>query len=221
MDFTKLPTDNFYIFLSLAGLILIIFFANLFVKKRIELANITNAIEDKVDKLESEANYIELNVANIVQKISFHTDHFKIKYGVEYKRHSDIKQKAEAIPSKIIQEGKIESYIKDYVAIENLRATHFKDAVQLKLAITLSKREVRILKKTSTEFRYISIFSATVIMCGIIMCVFGFKSWYLKNQFYQDRLLKVQYETTLKNAHDDTLLKSQSIINIRDSAFKK
>jgi len=119
MELIKLPTDNFYIFICFAGLSILIFFINLFVKKYTEINKMLDAANKEAIPHTTKLGYVEEEVENIKNEINLRTASFQqifsLSYGDAEKQMKDYK-----IPGKVIEQNKSEEYITQFLKIGEL-----------------------------------------------------------------------------------------------------
>lgn len=197
MDFTKLPTDNFYIFLSFAGLALIVFSTTYFSNKiqnikskYVELRKATIRDKHRVRFVKEEVQF-KASVINLLRK------KFTTNYGFEFKLKDENENHKNLEPNTLSDE-----YIKDYKEIvdaylELSEKRHEQENYlgQLEFDSTKIEKELTEIEKNKSTFTAILIFS-TILMAT------GLSFWYNRYQSIQDKILELNFEQldrTIKN----------------------
>lgn len=220
MDVLKLPTDNLYIFLTVGGMFSIIFFLNKLLKSIIE-------IKIKINKIKKELSIIEIDVKSFdsqfeLQKnvVEMHTYAFEKKFNVKFVSPENIDKEAEheklTIPESIEPE-QIEKFILDYEKIiNNITKLRNEYDYNKKLISNISTDNEEV-KTLSTDLKQQLIIYFVIILFSLVISSIGFLAWYAKNQKYQDKIIKAQYEQLISKKNKeiiDTLKIAPIILNI-------
>jgi len=212
MEFTKLPTDSFYIFCCFSGLWLIYYFTNLYFKKNNQLNNSiltyskeaeTSAI--KISNLEKQSDSTQCEIKLAVQL-------FEKKYKIEYGKIKEIGLEELNLTFDLQKE-----VIEEFLRIENLLLIFHTKINDAKGDRALSKIQMKELKRNLKYLKTLSFVTAIMLTVGISITFFGLYSWYNKFQLYQDKLTRLNYEVSLKKSKVDSTL-SKNISGVKPNS---
>ncbi len=197
MELSNLPTDNFYIFLSLAGLSIIFFSVSSFLKQR-------NIIRLKSYDIEKEIAKVNTEVSDFDSKLSAAESHiriFKIKLEKEYNIElNDYLSTENEIKKALHEKLTLEQFNKTADAFLKLqevileRQMDFHAIGNLK---TVLKINTKALDKIFSDLKGVTILSFIGLLTGVLISTFGFCFWFNKHQVYQDKLIKLEYENAI------------------------
>ena len=208
MDFTKLPTDNFYIFLSFAGLG-IIYLAYLIFTRRINHLNESLVLFKKtIIERKNHISFLSKKNAHLTKKIHFLESEFKLKFKLDFFRSEIEVTKELTIPKDILHNNLAYDFIEDYLKIDKLYLYLDKQIIDAKLSIDLLDYESDLIEKSLAKTESFKIYFKTAVCGGIIILLIGLSSWYLLHQKYQDKLLKMNYESVVAKCNKDNMKSS-------------
>jgi hypothetical protein len=197
MELIKLPTDNFYIFTCFAGLSILIFFINLFVKKYTEINKMLDAANKEAIPHTVKLGYIEEEVENIKNEINLRTASFQQIFSLKY-GDAEQQMKDYNIPEKVIEQNKSEEYITQFLKIGELFLALKKKHTDIKEVAELVGHKSGIVKEKISDLKKLAKLAVVMSIAGLLMIGIGLYQWHHKYQWYQDKMTKVNYEKALK-----------------------
>jgi hypothetical protein len=199
MEITKLPTDNFYIFICFAGLAIILYFGNFLLKKFNALSLKVTEHEKYVVMLSSETDVIEKFVELSSKEIKLRTAKFHCSFNITY---GDAKKEMEnlKIPQKIIDNKSVDDYISQMLAIEKLLSDLESPLIDSKKKSEVFQFDIKKTKEDAVFLKKVILVTALIFLVSAFMTSYGLTNWYIKHQFYQDQMIKLNYENELKKS---------------------
>ncbi len=202
MELTNLPTDNFYIFLSLAGLSIAMFSISTFIKQRNILRKRVCDIKKEISKICVETTFFQSKLDIISTKIRIFKTQLEKEYNIDI---DDFISTDTEVRNGFGKNLTLEQFNKSADGLVQLQTQFLEnkrglsDLENLKNSLKLDSKE---LDKSARELIYIFLFSFVGLILGIAISVCGFYYWFTKHQFYQDNLIKLEYENAviLKNS---------------------
>ncbi len=200
MDFSKLTTDNFYIFITIAGFSISIYCFNYSnkiykkIKSKIYSVNKRIVIEKKTIEL------IEFDIKLKKNEIFLLLELFKFNYEFTVLELNGERKEEFYKIIKSFEKNKIKELLSDYRFIKNLSIESHKMATEKEIQVELLNIEnYKLSKLKKSYFSEVLPYTFMGLFFGLIFGILGLICWYEKYQKYQDEILKIKYkkETTI------------------------
>jgi|SRR5690554_1559375 len=186
------PTDNLYKFISIFGLVVCILSVYFVEIKSSELTNEIIAINGEYEKLELERQKLESKRTELKKRIEIYHENNGIDEKPVFNDSLIVWTKIIAGTKSSVQES---SEITELLSsLTEVRVEFDKKEIELE-----NKNEILDLKISQEEkvMEWIDIF----LPIGILLTFIGFLLWYSKSQFYQDKVLKKQFDSSKKKSY--------------------
>ena len=202
MDLLKLPTDNLYIFLTIGGLLMFVFFVSKLLKSFLDIKTRITKIKNEVSLVlvDSETFTNLFNVRSNV--LDMHIEAYEKKYNIKFINPTDLEDESEhekfSIPTNL-EANLIDNYILDYEKIIDYSSKLMEENNNHRKSHTRLKNSTNETASLNSELKKQLIIYMIIISISLLTTIFGFFAWYLRNQKYQDGIIKAQYEQLISN----------------------
>jgi len=194
MDFIKLPTDNFYIFLSLAGIVLLAYFIGLYFKIKSSLDNTKNGVKKEIAKRKKALEYYKEKL-KVVKSLAFmKAIIFQKEFNVNFDDYLSDRSESFLIPASVSTTEQRQKFLTNYTEIRELLLNTNKEVTELEENIAILEIDTNMIIEKDKELKQLNRVTYIFVTLGIILSLSGFSFWFFKHQIYQDKLLELNYE---------------------------
>ena len=184
MEKLNLPTDNLYIFLTLGGIILLIFSIKIFYKYFISIQKDIINTEKDIKLLEIDIDYLRFKFDIYKQKLFLKSKYiekiYKIKFGNQ-NEDEEIKYEKLIIPENI-EESKIPNFILDYNELISMILEEKKESIGYSKNLKIQTLKVNEINVKTKNLKFLTIFFIIFLIFNITLIFIGFDIWYCKHQ---------------------------------------
>jgi hypothetical protein len=197
MEFTKLPTDNFYIFISLAGTLIVVFFINFIANRRTKIEDAISLIEQSLIQHKHDINLFAKKTAAAKFELKFLIERFNKKFRVNYDDFIKFENTEFKIPTDLQETNEASLFLEEFIKINRLKLTLDEELNKTYKTTDLISNETKLNSKKFKDYIFLENLAIFFIVVGILLSCFGYSSWYFKYQKYQDKMLKNSYEKSI------------------------
>lgn len=188
MNFPNLPTDNLYKFLSIAGIVLILFAIYIIIFKGIEIDSNTIELNGEISKLNIASNQLKLEKKILKDAI---LEFYTIANINEEPTINDtiiIYTRLLDGPKDLVENSK---HVSDLVYKFNAKSNEYREK-----QITIDTKKA-LLKYSENNYNFFVFSTLVIVIVGFTLTSVGFQFWYNKVQKYHDKILFTDYMNSL------------------------